>query len=100
MSETQTRVEDYLDDQIQTVADLDRINALLARVEEQRNVLQTQVGAESVVVLIGALISYSSKKLSKLDSKQIKMLELKLLPSKSVRSHFSANSSPLTSNCR
>lgn len=43
MAEAQTRVEDYLDDQIQTAADLDGITALLARVEEQQNLLQKQV---------------------------------------------------------
>ena len=44
MAEIQSRVQDYLDDQIQTAADLDGINALLARVEEQQNILQRQVG--------------------------------------------------------
>ena len=43
MADIQARVEDYLDDQIQTAADLDGINGLLARVEEQQSLLQKQV---------------------------------------------------------
>lgn len=47
MTEVQTRVEDYLDDQIQTAADLDGIDSLLARVQEQQIVLQKQVGVQT-----------------------------------------------------
>jgi RAD50-interacting protein 1 len=43
MAEVQARVEDYLDDQVQTAADLESINALLARVQEQQALLQAQV---------------------------------------------------------
>ena len=43
MADVQARVDDYLDDQIQTAADLDGINALLARIEEQQSLLQKQV---------------------------------------------------------
>ena len=43
MAEVQTRVQDYLDDQIQTAADLDGIDALLTRVAEQQGLLQRQV---------------------------------------------------------
>lgn len=38
-----TRVEDYLDDRIQTVADLENVDDLLARVEEQQDLLKQQV---------------------------------------------------------
>ncbi|KAG5945171.1 hypothetical protein E4U59_006267 [Claviceps monticola] len=37
------RVEDYLDDQLQTAADLNSLDHLLANVETQRNQLQTQL---------------------------------------------------------
>ncbi|KAG5916450.1 hypothetical protein E4U53_004312, partial [Claviceps sorghi] len=37
------RVEDYLDDQLQTASDLDNLNDLLANVETQRNQLQSQL---------------------------------------------------------
>ncbi|KAG6014079.1 hypothetical protein E4U43_006953 [Claviceps pusilla] len=37
------RVEDYLDDQLQTAADLNNLNDLLANVETQRNQLQSQL---------------------------------------------------------
>jgi hypothetical protein len=47
MAEVQARVEDYLDDQVQAVADLDSINALLARVQEQQALLQAQVSTGS-----------------------------------------------------
>lgn len=43
MADVQARVEDYLDDQIQTATDLDGIDALLARIEEQQSLLQKQV---------------------------------------------------------
>ncbi|RMZ86644.1 hypothetical protein DV736_g6132, partial [Chaetothyriales sp. CBS 134916] len=41
--EAAARVEDYLDDQIQAVADLDRVGGLLARVQEQQDVLKKQL---------------------------------------------------------
>ncbi|KAG6040347.1 hypothetical protein E4U41_000853 [Claviceps citrina] len=37
------RVEDYLDDQLQTAADMDNLDDLLANVETQRNQLQSQL---------------------------------------------------------
>ncbi|KAG5913810.1 hypothetical protein E4U42_000872 [Claviceps africana] len=37
------RVEDYLDDQLQTASDLDNLDHLLANVETQRNQLQSQL---------------------------------------------------------
>ena len=39
-----TRVEDYLNDKIQTHADLDNLDSLLKTVREQQKVLQGQVG--------------------------------------------------------
>ena len=38
-----TRVEDYLNDKIQTAADLDQVDALVQRVQEQQNLLRQQV---------------------------------------------------------
>lgn len=40
----QTRVEDYLSDKIQTAADLEQVDSLLQRVQEQQGLLQKQVG--------------------------------------------------------
>lgn len=37
------RVDDYLDDQIGDIRDLNRIDSLIARVAEQQAVLQSQV---------------------------------------------------------
>lgn len=39
-----TRVEDYLNDKIQTAADLDQVDSLLLRVQEQQDLLRKQVG--------------------------------------------------------
>ncbi|RMD41438.1 hypothetical protein DV735_g3685, partial [Chaetothyriales sp. CBS 134920] len=41
--ETATRLDDYLDDQIQTTADLDRVGGLLTRVQQQHDVLRKQL---------------------------------------------------------
>ncbi|RMZ81835.1 hypothetical protein DV738_g2138, partial [Chaetothyriales sp. CBS 135597] len=41
--EPAARLDDYLDDQIQTAADLDRVGGLLARVQEQHDVLKKQL---------------------------------------------------------
>lgn len=38
-----TRVEDYLDDKIQAAADLDQLDNLIQRVEEQQGLLRKQV---------------------------------------------------------
>ncbi len=38
-----TRVEDYLNDKIQTAADLDQVDSLLVRVQEQQDLLRKQV---------------------------------------------------------
>lgn len=38
-----TRVEDYLNDKIQTAADLDQVDSLLLRVQEQQDLLRKQV---------------------------------------------------------
>ena len=46
----QARVNDYLDDQIQTQADLDGIDALIARVDEQHGLLQKQVYTATLVL--------------------------------------------------
>lgn len=37
------RVEDYLDDKIQTAADLENVDDLLSRVQQQQNLLRKQV---------------------------------------------------------
>lgn len=59
--ELQARVQDYLNDQIQTVADLDGINALLLRVKEQQQLLQKQVGTSQETAQERLLTSHSSK---------------------------------------
>jgi hypothetical protein len=41
--ETRSRVEDYLDDKIQTTADLDQVEFLLQQVQEQQSLLRKQV---------------------------------------------------------
>ncbi|EXJ66361.1 uncharacterized protein A1O5_10513 [Cladophialophora psammophila CBS 110553] len=41
--DVQTRVEDYLNDKIQTAADLDQVESLLQRVQEQQNLLREQL---------------------------------------------------------
>ncbi len=38
-----TRVEDYLNDKIQSAADLDQVDSLLLRVHEQQGLLRQQV---------------------------------------------------------
>ena len=38
-----TRVADYLDDKLQTIADLDSLDALLLSVREQHTLLKSQV---------------------------------------------------------
>lgn len=42
-SDIQTRVEDYLSDKIQTAADLDQLDSLLQRVQQQQDLLRKQV---------------------------------------------------------
>ncbi|KIW31061.1 uncharacterized protein PV07_02744 [Cladophialophora immunda] len=41
--DVQTRVEDYLNDKIQTAADLEQVDSLLQRVQEQQNLLRKQL---------------------------------------------------------
>jgi len=41
--DARTRVEDYLNDKIQTAADLDHVDSLLLRVREQQDLLKKQV---------------------------------------------------------
>lgn len=41
--ERDLRVEDYINDKIQTTADLKDLDSLIAKVEEQKKVLQLQV---------------------------------------------------------
>ncbi|PVI06982.1 hypothetical protein DM02DRAFT_609357 [Periconia macrospinosa] len=43
MDETQARVADYLDDKLQTVADLDSLDALLATLHDQHSLLKQQL---------------------------------------------------------
>ena len=43
LDEGQTRVADYLDDKLQTLGDLDSLDALLAAVHAQHGLLQQQV---------------------------------------------------------
>lgn len=38
-----TRVQDYLDDKIQNAADLDNVDELLAKVQQQQEILKKQV---------------------------------------------------------
>lgn len=68
MADVQARVDDYLDDKIQTAADLDGINALLTQIEEQQGLLQKQVCLLQRFGLL-CLQSYSSKKLKLPDLK-------------------------------
>lgn len=42
-ADIRTRVEDYLNDKIQTAADLEQVNILLSRVQEQQGLLRKQV---------------------------------------------------------
>jgi hypothetical protein len=44
IGEIDIRVDDYLNDKIQTTADLKDLESLIAKVEEQKEILQTQVG--------------------------------------------------------
>lgn len=39
-----SRVQDYLDDKLQSSADLDSLDSLLANVKEQQDLLKKQVG--------------------------------------------------------
>ncbi len=41
--DVRTRVEDYLNDKIQTAADLDQVDALVQRVQDQQGLLRKQV---------------------------------------------------------
>lgn len=41
--ETDTRVPDYLDDKLQTIADLDTLDSLLTNVQNQQILLKKQV---------------------------------------------------------
>lgn len=42
------RVEDYLDDKIQTVADLENVDDLLSRVQQQQDLLRLQVNGIAI----------------------------------------------------
>lgn len=42
-ADVRTRVEDYLNDKIQTATDLDQVDALVLRVQEQQDLLRKQV---------------------------------------------------------
>ena len=42
-ADVRTRVEDYLNDKIQTAADLDSLDSLVQRVKEQQDLLRKQV---------------------------------------------------------
>lgn len=48
--EIHMRVEDYLDDKIQTVADLENVDDLLSRVQQQQDLLRKQVNGIGIVV--------------------------------------------------
>ena len=43
MMAVDTRVEDYLNDKLQTFADFEALDALIANVESQQELLQSQV---------------------------------------------------------
>lgn len=42
-SDIRTRVEDYLNDKVQTAADLDQLDSLLQQIQGQQNLLKQQV---------------------------------------------------------
>lgn len=48
IAETDIRVEDFLSDKIQTAADLADLKSLLAKVEEQKKILQAQVSSHPI----------------------------------------------------
>ena len=43
--DVRARVEDYLNDKIQTAADLDQLDSLIHRVQEQQELLRKQVSS-------------------------------------------------------
>ena len=43
------RVQDYLDDQLQSPADLESLDSLLANVRKQQELLKKQVGMETIL---------------------------------------------------
>ena len=93
MADVQARVEDYLDDKIQTAADLDGINALLARIEEQQSLLQKQVCLLGIPKQF-CLQVYSSKKPKLRGSKLRSMPKSKRAPSR--HGHWTSNASRTT----
>jgi hypothetical protein len=95
MAEAQTRVEDYLDDQIQTAADLEDITALLSRVEEQQNLLQKQVRLLFCLLPMPYLLDASSQKPKLAESKLrgMPMIMQKLSSSKRWTSTASSKTS-------
>ena len=47
--ERDVRVEDYLNDKLQTYADLENLDTLLETVKEQQNLLRQQVRLQSIL---------------------------------------------------
>lgn len=47
-SDIRTRVEDYLNDKIQTAADLDQLDNLLQQIHEQQSLLKQQVRSDAL----------------------------------------------------
>lgn len=97
MADVQARVDDYLDDQIQTAADLDGINALLARIEEQQSLLQKQVCLLQNLKRLN-LHSHSSKK-PKLPKSKLKGMPMsKQVPFRHEHWTFNASRTTLTTD--
>lgn len=48
--EIHLRVEDYLDDKIQTAADLENVDDLLSRVQQQQDLLRKQVNGVTLYI--------------------------------------------------
>jgi hypothetical protein len=46
--DVETRVQDYLDDKLQTVADLNNLDSLLQKIQQQHELLRVQVRLISV----------------------------------------------------
>jgi hypothetical protein len=72
VGERDIRVEDYLNDKIQTAADLKDLEALIAKVEEQKRILQTQVGCIHIFVDV-ELTPASSYKMCEQSSLKLSM---------------------------
>lgn len=78
-----TRVGDYLDDKLQTLADLDSLDALLQTVRNQHSLLRKQVrddGAQSNRLVTPANVSISSFKTRRRTSRMPDKLQTTMSP--------------------